>query len=84
MGAKKHKWTREQKLCQWCFESMDRFRMYFCSEYCEAEAKRWKEGQDKLSEGQKKAMQDLAAKKEAIFNEDAGFDQEWPMGDEQL
>lgn len=60
MASKRPRWKDEPKLCLWCFETMNRFQMYYCSEYCEEEAKRWKNREDSLAKGQKAAKNDLS------------------------
>lgn len=59
MASKRPRWKNEPKLCLWCFETMNRFQMYYCSEYCEEEARRWKAREDSLGPAQRKAKVDL-------------------------
>ena len=59
MSSKKRNKWQDEHTCQWCFESMDRFQMFYCSDYCKEEAKRWKERQDKLDKEQKRTKLDL-------------------------
>lgn len=56
--SQKRKW-QDEHLCLWCFEQMGRFQMYYCSDYCKEEAKRWKDREDSLAKEQKRAQKDL-------------------------
>ncbi len=58
MGSKRVKW-KDDHVCMWCFEPMDRFILFYCSDHCKEEAERYKVREDSLGKSQRKAKNDL-------------------------
>ena len=58
MSHKRNKW-KDEHCCSWCFLPMDRFTLYFCSDFCKEEAQKYKDREDKLAKGQQQAAKDV-------------------------
>ena len=70
MNNKKIKWQNDH-ICSWCFEPMDRFTMFFCSNHCKEEAERWTMRQDAIAKYHNKTVEDLQKHNAEIYGEDS-------------